>query len=203
MFNFIKLLFRSKSNQSQNITTNETEVNYIERISAIDDYVKQFSVQDIETISKDDHLGLAANAEYRAKLAMKDKDYEKAWTLFTEQKNQFIKSVEERGYPASEARALEQIVALKAIVHEDFANILRLKKNHKRALISMIYCVAGDYPRVKYKAKKLPAYFKRAKLNNVTFEEVVKFIYSIQQSPNYEKIENKVKEWNNRGGQEK
>ena len=177
---------------------NEAEIDYIESMSTINDYAKQSNIKDIETIGENDHLSLAANAGYRAKLAMKDKDYEKAWSLFTEQKNQFIKSVEERGYPASEAQALKQIVALEALVHEDFANILRLEKKHKKALISMIYCVAGEYPGVKYKAKKLPAYFKRAKLNNVTFEEMENFIYSIQHSPNYEKIKDKVQEWDNK-----
>ncbi len=188
MFEFIKSLF--KTNES---TLPENSPNM--DIESISKYQKEFNVNDINTISQDDHLGLAANAKYCAELAMKDKDYEKAWSLFTEQKNQFIKSVKNRGYPASESQALEQIVALKALVHEDFANILRLKKNHKKALISMIYCVAGEYPTVKYKAKKLPAYFNRAKLKDTSFEELEDFIYALPKPPNYRTIQDKVKEW--------
>lgn len=158
-------------------------------IEIITIYQKEFDINNIYTIDSDDYLGLAANARTRAKIEMKNKNYEKAWELFSKQQHYYYQHAEKQKFTVS------QTIALSAEVSEDFANILRLEGNHKQALVHMIYCVSIEYPNVKYKAKKLPVYFKRSKLNNVTFEELEDFIFSLSKPPDYRAIQDKVKEW--------
>lgn len=182
MFEFIESLFKTnESTLPKNSPNMDAE--------SISKYQKEFDVNDINTIDSDDYLGLAANANNRAKIEMKNKNYEKAWELFTKRQQYFYQHAEKQNFTASNT------VALTAEVSEDFANILRLEGNHKQALVHMIYCVAGEYPTVKYKAKKLPAYFNRAKLKDTSFEKLEDFIYSLPKPPNYRTIQDKVKEW--------
>ncbi len=185
MFNFSKSLFKTVLIKKDTLS----EHNGNSMVEAISKYQKEFDVKDINTISPDDYLGLAANVNHRAKLEMKNKNYEKAWELFTERQYYFYRYGEEQKLTAS------NIIALTADVSEDFANILRLEDNHEQALVHMIYCVAGEYPTVKYKAKKLPIYFKRAKLKDISFKELEDFIYALPKPPDYRTIQNKVKEW--------
>ena len=182
MFEFIKSLF--KANESS-ILKNNTNID----AEFISKYQNEFDVNDVDTIDSNDYLGLAANANNRAKIEMKNKNYEKAWELFTKRQHYYYQHAEKQNFTASET------IALAADVSEDFANVLRLEGNHNQALVHMIYCVAGEYPSVKYKAKKLLAYFNRAKLKNVSFEELENFIYSLPKPPNYRTIQDKVKEW--------
>lgn len=183
MFEFITSLFfkNNKNTLSKNSPNMEIET--------ISKYQRNFDVNDITTINPDDYLGLAANANNRAKIEIKNKNYEKAWELFLEKQQYFFQHAEKQNFTACNT------IALDASVSEDFANILRLENNHKQALVHMIYCVAGEYPTVKYKATKLLAYFNRAKLNNVTFKELEDFIFSLRKPPDYRAIQDKVKEW--------
>jgi hypothetical protein len=78
--------------------------------------------------------------------------------------------------------------------HEDMANILRLEKKHIDALINYTYFVTdSEYLRVKYKLKKLKAYFNRAKLVDITFDAYKDFIFSMHGVPDYAKIETAIK----------
>lgn len=176
MLGFFKSLF---GNNKKNIFDTKT-------ISA---HQNDFDVNNVDTIDSNDYLGLAVNARNRAKIEMKNKNYEKAWELFSKQQQYYYQHAEKQNFTGS------QTIALAAGVSEDFANILRLEGNHKQALVHMIYCVAEEYPNVRYKAKKLPAYFKRAKFNNVTFEELEDFIFSLPKPPDYRAIQDEVKEW--------
>lgn len=181
MLEFIKSLFKT----NQKSTSYSTSI----EIEDISTYQKEFDVNNIDTIDTEDFLGLAANARNRAKDEIKNKNYEKAWELFTKQQHYYYQHAEKQNFTAS------QTIALASSVSEDFANILRLEKNHKQALVHFIYCVANEYPHVKYKAKKLPAYFNRAKLKNIDFRELESFIYSLSKPPNYKTIQDKVKKW--------
>lgn len=187
MLKFLKSLFGTKVNETYD-DMNKELAELIKETKAQAAYNEQFDVTDINTISKDDHLGLAENANYCAKLAMKNKDYKEAWSLFQERKDQFYTHTQKQDF------SFYHTTMIVADVHEDFANILRLEGNHKQAFVDMIFCVAGEYPTVKYKAKKLPAYFNRAKLNDVPFEEVEEFIYSIKDLPDYAVIQKKVEQ---------
>ena len=181
MFGFIKSLFKTNQQNTSYATTID--------MGAILKYQKEFDVNNIDKIDAEDFLGLAANARSRAKAEIENKNYEKAWELFTKQQHYYYQHAEKQNLTAS------QTIALVASVSEDFANVLRLEKNHKQALVHFIYCVADEYPNVKYKAKKLPAYLNRAKLKNVDFKELENFIYSLSKPPNYRTIQGKVKEW--------
>ncbi len=181
MLEFIKSLFKT----NQKSTSHSTSID----VEAISTYQKEFDVNNIDTIDTEDFLGLAANACNRAKDEMKNKNYEKAWELFTKQQHYYYQHAEKQNFTAS------QTIALASSVSEDFANVLRLEKNHKLALVHFIYCVANEYPNVKYKAKKLPAYLNRAKLKNIDFIELESFIYSLSKPTNYKTIQDKVKEW--------
>lgn len=181
MFEFIKSLFKTNQQNASYATTVDT--------GAISKYQKEFDVNNIDTIDEDDFLGLAANAHNRAKAEIKNNNYEKAWELFTKQQHYYYQHAEKYNFTAS------QTIALAASVSKDFANISRLEKKHKQALVHFIYSVADEYPSVQYKAKKLPAYLNRAKLKNIDFEELENFIYSLSKPPNYRTIQDKVKEW--------
>ena len=181
MFEFMKSLFGTNKKSTPNTKNID-----IENIST---YQKEFDVNNINTIDPEDYLGLAANARNSAKIEMKNKNYEKAWELFTKQQHYYYQHAEKQNFTGS------QTIALAANVSEDFANILRLEGNHNQALVHMIYCVSEEYPNVKYKAKKLKAYFNRTKLKNVNFDELENFIFSLTKPPNYRTIQDKVKEW--------
>lgn len=181
MFGFINSLFKTNQQNASSAITIDT--------GTISKYQKEFDVNNIDTIDAEDFLGLAANAHNRAKAEIEKKNYEKAWELFTKKQHYYYQHAEKQNFTTS------QTIALAASISEDFANILRLEKNHKQALVHFIYCVADEYPNVKYKAKKLPAYLNRAKLKNVNLKELENFIYSLSKPPNYRTIQDKVKAW--------
>lgn len=181
LFEFINSLF--KTNQQN---TSPTTTIHLETISK---YQKEFDLNNIDTIDIEDYLSLAANAHICANAEMKKKNYEEAWKLFTKQQQYYYQHAKKQNFTTS------QTIALGATVSEYLANILRLENNHQQALVHFIYCVADEYPTVRYKAKKLPVYLKRAKLKNVDFEELESFIYSLSKPLNYKTIQDKVKEW--------
>ena len=59
----------------------------------------------------------------------------------------------------------------------------------------MIYCIAGTKKPTKSQLKKLPAYFKRAKLAKVTFHDVERLILQQRPSADLQKIMALVEKW--------
>jgi hypothetical protein len=174
MFSFVKkYLFKRKD-----ISEMDNE------IKVIKDYHRQYDPLNGESIAEDDFLGLAASAGHRAKIAIKDKNYELAWKLYSEQTQHYYKSCEKFGQSPH---------SLAGRVSFDMANVLRLEGNHILALVHLLYAMSTN-PNVAYMMKKLPAYFNRSKLN-IDFEEITYFLYKQQKAPDFRSIQNKVYEW--------
>ena len=144
---------------------------------------------DVSTIHKEDYSGLCTSARFRAQKAIKEKRLDDAWQLLQEEKYYGIK------YCKSSPDCMKvTLIHYQQRPHADMANILRLEKKHTEALINYTYFVTdSEYLSVKYKRKKLQAYFNRAKLINITFDEYKNFIFSMHGIPNYSKIETAIR----------
>ena len=66
---------------------------------------------------KNDFLGKAAEAGHKAKAAVKDKQYDKAWGFYHEQKSFYMQHANRSGFTAKQALALD------ASVHEDILRV--------------------------------------------------------------------------------
>ena len=178
MLDFFKKLFtKTKDNDYEDDT-------FDEEIKRIEDYARQYDPLNVNTIAKDDYLGLAASASARAKIAIKEKNYELAWELCTEQSMHYFKHCEEHNQSPH---------ALQGSVSKAKANVLRLEGNHTLALVHLIYAISTN-PSVKEIMKKLPAYYNRSKIT-VSLDEVLDFVRGMGKNPNFRTIQNKVYEW--------
>ena len=178
MLDFFKKLFtKTKDNDYEDDT-------FEEKIKRIEDYARQYDPLNVNTIAKDDYLGLAASASARAKIAIKEKKYELAWELYSEQSMHYFKHCEEQSQSPK---------ALQGGVSHDKANVLRLEGNHTLALVHLIYAISTN-PNVKYMMKKLPAYYNRSKIT-VSLDEVLHFIYEMGTTTDFRTIQNKVYGW--------
>ncbi len=159
-----------------------------DRIDELNKYSQEFDVMDVSTIASDDYLGLAANAGHTAKKVLKDKDYEEAWKLYNQQKMYYMQHAERQNWNARDT------IRLDSSVHENLANILRLEGKHKDALVNLIYCIACNEGPTKSILKKLPAYLKRAKLQNFNIDDLELFIKQLGLNASMRDVQNKIKQ---------
>jgi tetratricopeptide (TPR) repeat protein len=131
-------------------------------------------------------LGDAARFKQQGLLAIKDKEYNKAWEFFHKQKDCYMKHADEHNLTAQQTSELD------ASVGENLANILRLEGKHADALVHIIYWISTSSKVTKTQDKKLIAYFNRAKLNGVEASQVEKFT---ETNPNFQQIKTKLSEW--------
>lgn len=148
----------------------------------------------IADLQRNDFLGKAAKAGHDAKAAVKDKQYDKGWALYQEQKSFYMRHANRSGFTASQALALD------ASVHEDMANILRLENKHEDALAHIVYFVlAGADRPIKRHQQKLKSYFNRCKLKNTDLSEAERIIASNTKLPEFTLARHIVSEWVSRG----
>ncbi|WP_299083197.1 hypothetical protein [uncultured Ruegeria sp.] len=110
-----------------------------------------------DQLGKSDYLGKAADAKHAAKAAVKAGEHDKAWGLFHEQKEHYLKHAQAQGFDA------EQVMRMDGSVSEDFANILRIEKRHTQALVHVLYWIVTSPQTIKRHDTKLEAYFARCK----------------------------------------
>ncbi|EHR1165344.1 hypothetical protein L3I74_004477 [Vibrio parahaemolyticus] len=151
--------FRKNKTSNQDVTLNKPEVELNEIVEEFDNV---------------DYLGKAASAGTKAKQAVKNKKYDKAWKLFHEQKEMYAMHANRSGFTARQALALD------SQVHEELGNILRAEGKHLDAFNHILYwvCCNNNRPIQKHE-QKLTAYFNRCKLKNVSLDTVIN--YSLQQ----------------------
>jgi hypothetical protein len=143
---------------------------------------------------RNDFLGKAAETGHKAKAAVKDKQYDKAWALYQEQKSFYMQHANRSGFTANQALALD------ASVHEDMANILRLENKHEDALVHIVYCIlAGTDRPIKRHQQKLKSYFNRCKLKNTDLSEAERIIASNTKLPEFTLARSIVSEWLSHG----
>lgn len=140
---------------------------------------------------EDDYLGLAANAKHKANWRFEMGDFDEAWKAHMKQQRYYILHANKSGFTP------EHTVSLVSTVNESLANILRLEGKHRDALVHMIYRVAGARSPSKRVLKKLPAYFNRAKLDNVSFSDVEELVLQQQPLADMRAIKNAVAGWLN------
>ena len=134
-------------------------------------------------------MGKAAGAKRKSLAAVKAKEFDKAWKLFHQQKEFYLKHANKMGF------SVAQTLALEGTVHEQMANMLRLEEKHKDALIHIIYWIASDTKKIKRHDQKLSAYFKRAKFENIDVSEAYRFIEEGNGHIDIRVIQGKVQEW--------
>lgn len=141
-----------------------------------------------------DFLGKAAVSGHKAKTAVKNKQYDKAWELFHKQKTLYMQHADRCGFTANHTLALD------ATVHEELANILRLESKHEEAFTNIVYWVlAGSDRPIKRHQQKLKSYFNRCKFKNTSLTEVEDTIASNSALPDYTLARSFVSEWVIRG----
>ncbi|MEL0629997.1 hypothetical protein [Psychromonas aquatilis] len=142
-----------------------------------------------------DTLTLAAKAGNEAKQAIKDKDYNKAWGLLSEQKQLYMKHSQAIGCSAQNALSLD------SNVHENYANILRLENKHHDAFFHILYWVIASYHRpIQKHEQKLVAYFNRCKFKNTTIDDIQAYVKKHGPSlVNALEIKEQVKQWKDKG----
>lgn len=116
-----------------------------------------------------DYLQLAAEKGREAKLAMREKNNAEAWELIQQQKHFYSQLTDQRIISVTE------MIGLDSNVSKDLANLLRLEKKHKDALVHIIYWVANSKSVTKDQESKLRAYFNRAKLTGPTVNDVMDY----------------------------
>lgn len=133
----------------------------------IQDVSNKKHVSDME--AGEDYLLLATEKGAEAKLAMREKNNAEAWELLQQQKSLFSKFATNEGKSGAESTALD------AGVSKELANILRLDKKHKEALVHVIYWIANSKSVTKDQEGKLQAYFNRAKLSGTVVGDVMEY----------------------------
>ena len=116
-----------------------------------------------------DYLQLAAEKGREAKLAMREKNNAEAWELIQQQKHFYSQLTDQQTISVTE------MIGLDSNVSKDLANILRLEKKHKDALVHIIYWVANSKSVTKDQESKLRAYFNRAKLTGPAVNDVMDY----------------------------
>ncbi len=142
-----------------------------------------FDVTDITTIDSDDCTGLYANANYEIKMALQNKDYDRAWTYLHKMQGYILDMAKLLDYTESHK------FAFLAQVDEGMANVLRLEKKHDMALAHIIKAYIQQDQPTKTFLKKLPAYWKRAKLNIEDIDKVYSYIEQIKKTTGFETTE--------------
>ncbi len=117
-----------------------------------------------------DHLGCAATAKQKGKLAIAEARYSDAWRYFHEQKEHYLRHARRYGMSA------EQTLALDGSVHEDLANIRRLERKDDDALIHLLYCVSSNPRPTKAQSKKIFSYFSRCEFKRVNADELSSYL---------------------------
>lgn len=138
-------------------------------------------------------LGKAADAKHKALQAVKNKEFDKAWKMFHEQKVNYMQ------HAAWAKFTRLQTLRLDGSVSENLANVLRLEGKHSQALVHVVYWIASSREITKTQKKKLGPYLNRTGLKNITESQVWAYIKSIKTNPDYRFIQAKVNEWINDG----
>jgi hypothetical protein len=123
------------------------------------------------------NLGLAAVAQKKAELAIKEKRYDDAWRFYHEQAEYYDKHICSGCYPYTDV----QVRCLQSKVDEGFANILRLQGKHKQALVHMVFWIGSNFAvdrKTLSMTSKLKAYFNRCKFVDATLYDAQKLIES-------------------------
>ena len=148
----------------------------------------------MDGFERHDYLRKAADEGQKARAAVKSGKLNKAWKHFHKQKA-FYSQHSARGNFTK-----KQALALDSQVHENMANILRLKKKNHDALTHVLYWViANSDDRIKRHDQKLKAYFNRCKFINTSLDEAVSYSKSKVSLPKFSKAQSKVAEWVARG----
>lgn len=159
-----------------------------------DSEFKDYAQKVMADFQENDFLGKAAEAGHQAKAAVKDKQYDKAWGLYHEQKSFYMQHANRSGFTAN------QVLAFDASVHENMANILRLEKKHEDALVNIVYWVLAGVDRpIKRHQQKLKSYFNRCKFKNTELTEAERIIASNTKLPEFTLAKSIVSEWLSRG----
>lgn len=156
------------------------------KLESFDEFAKKLLAE----ASENDFLGRAAAAGHRARSAVEAGQYDVAWRLYHEMKEQYLRHAARLKFTPAQTLALDSRVSL------PMANVLRLEGKHPDALVHIIYWVAADSKVTKAHAQKLSAYLKRCEFKGVTLETVQRFIESIRPIPNFVKIRDVVAAWN-------
>ena len=90
--------------------------------------------------------------------------------------------------------SITEMIGLDSNVSKDLANILRLEKKHKDALVHIIYWVANSKSVTKDQESKLRAYFNRAKLTGPTVDDVMDYCLAAG-IKEFHVIQNDVDSW--------
>ena len=123
-----------------------------------------------EDVDRDlDYVQLAAEKGREAKLAMREKNNAEAWELIQQQKHFYSQLTDQQ------IISVTKMIGLDSNVSKDLANLLRLEKKHKDALVHIIYWVANSKSVTKDQESKLQAYFNRAKLTGPTVNDVMDY----------------------------
>lgn len=150
---------------------------------------EQYMRDDLKSFEKNDFLGKAADAKHDALTAVKAKQYAKAWRLFHEQKLNYMKHASRCNFTHL------QTLALDGSVSEHLADVLRLEGKHTAALAHIVYWVASSSRKTKRQEQKLRAYFRRANLKNVEFQDLGQFMEGITENPDFRLVQDQMRRW--------
>ena len=95
-------------------------------------------------------------------------------------------------------QSVHVLIRLDSKVSKDLANLLRLEKNHKDALVHIIYWVSNASISMWFsqdQESKLRAYFDRAKLMGPTFDDVYDYCKAERGKKEFYVIQKDVDSW--------
>ncbi len=88
-----------------------------------------------------------------------------------------------------------QTLALDGSVSEHLADVLRLEGKHTAALAHIVYWVASSSRKTKRQKQNLQAYFRRANLKNVEFQDLEQFMEGIKENPDFRLVQDQMRRW--------
>lgn len=135
-----------------------------------------------------DHLGLAALAKRSALDAVGRGDYNSAWSFISEQQEHYI------NHARCNRWSPRDVLSIDGKVSADFAYILYKEGKHKQALVHIVYWTSTARNVIKDHDKKLGAYFKRCKFENITLDAFKVFADECRKRPDYVQIQNRIAE---------
>ena len=157
---------------------------------------KSASVSGKRTLAYDnsDYLGLAADEGNKAKLAVKEKKYDKAWKHYHKQKSYFLKHANRSGFSPA------QVLSLDSTVHEQMANVLRLEGKHEQGLTDIVYWICANSDKsIKRHDSKFKSYFDRCKFENTDVGDAFSEVKRVKGLAEYTVARSIVAQWAKRG----
>lgn len=175
---------RKKKKPARNPETRRNQHTIAIPANRVDDILEK-----LDRMDSADHLGRAAESGRKAKSSLDAGDLDGAWKHYHNQKAHYLKHSNRSEFTPT------QTIALDASVNRSLANVLRIQGKHTLALTHVLYYYATTPRRTQTDHKQILAYYNRAKIKSVSFEQVRDYAEKQASKPDFRSIQAACSKW--------